>query len=385
ELYSYFHIPQYPLMLVSSPLGGSKFYVGLNGTEYRETVAVQSKTEGYKIDYRVYLSGSDSATAELQGAMVFWDEIKPFIRAYVTTEKIRVEQNGTQPYVQIVNFTDSTSFRYWTQVDSIKTVQLKEATEPQLSFDPFSEEPYVDAMTLTLTDSTQIIAGYPCTLARLYFGKDVEYQIWYVKDLPRLYFGKHDFLKKIPGLPLKITANTKKTDFGFGIVASSVEKQKTDPSLFDLPEEAPKSTAVPDNAYLESLPYPDLIPVHQHGWVGYCDRDMNVIIEPQFYEAEFFETDFSFQITNVNNSGIVRFGTDDYAWVVTRDEKRYRIDKKGNLAYHYKASDFKSDANFISVNESEGFRVTGVDKTTLFQIMNDSLSIVDPAFYAITK
>lgn len=34
ELYSYFHIPQYPLILVSSPRGGSKFYVGLNGTEY---------------------------------------------------------------------------------------------------------------------------------------------------------------------------------------------------------------------------------------------------------------------------------------------------------------------------------------------------------------
>jgi len=385
ELYSYFHIPQYPLILVSSPLGGSKFYVGLNGTEYRETVAVQSKAEGYKIDYRVYLSGSDSATAELQGAMVFWDEIKPFIRAYVTTEKIRVEQNGTQPYVQIVNFTDSTSFRYWTQVDSTKTVQLKEATEPQLSFDPFSEEPYVDAMTLTLTDSTQIIAGYPCTLARLYFGKDVEFQIWYVKNLPRLYFGKDDFLKKIPGLPLKITANTKKNNFGFGIMATSVEKLKIDTSLFDLPEEPPISTDASDNAYLESLPYPDLIPVSEGGWVGYCDRDMKVIIEPQFYQAEFFETDFSFQITNVNNPDIVQFGTDDYAWVVTRDEKRYRIDKKGNLAYHYNKGDFKSDAPFISLDESAGFKVTGIDKTTLFQIMNDSLSIVAPAFYAITK
>lgn len=385
ELYSYFHIPQYPLILVSPASGDKKFYVGLNGKEYRETVAAQPKNEGYKIDYRVYLSGSDSATAELQGAMVFWDEIKPFIRAYVTTEKIRVEQNGAQPYVQIVNFTDSTSFRYWMQVDSTKTVQLKKATEPQLSFDPFSEEPYVDAMTLTLTDSTQIIAGYPCTLARLYFGKDVEFQIWYVKDLPRLYFGKHDFLKKIPGLPLKITANTKKTDFGFGIMATIVEKQKIDPSLFDLPEEAPKSTDVPDNAYLASLPYPDLIPVHQHGWVGYCDRDMNVIIEPQFYQAEFFETDFSFQITNVNNPDIVQFGTDDYAWVVTRDEKRYRIDKKGNLAYHYNEADFKSDAPFISLDESDGFKVTGIEKTTLFQIMNDSLSIVDPAFFEITK
>ena len=140
-----------------------------------------------------------------------------------------------------------------------------------------------------------------------------------------------------------------------------------------------------DSADRSSLSYPELIPVLQDGLFGYCDRNLNVVIEPQFYRAELFETDFSFQITNVNNSGIVRFGTDDYAWVETGDNKRYRIDKKGNIAYHYKASDFKSDANFISVNESEGFRVTGVDKTTLFQIMNDSLSIVDPAFFEITK
>src|SRR5690606_134108 len=385
ELYSYFHIPQYPLILVSPASGDKKFYVGLNGKEYRETVAAQSKNEGYKIDYRVHLSGSDSATAELREAVAVWNKNGPYTSAFVTKEKIRVDNYSYPSWTQIVNVADGTCFRYWTEIDSTKIIRLKDATEPQLSFDPFSEEPYVDAMTLTLTDSTQIIAGYPCTLARLYFGKDVEFQIWYVKDLPRLYFGKHDFLKKIPGLPLKITANTKKTDFGFGIMATIVEKQKIDPSLFDLPEEAPKSTDVPDNAYLESLPYPDLIPVHQHGWVGYCDRDMNVIIEPQFYEAEFFETDFSFQITNVNNPDIVRFGTDDYAWVVTRDEKRYRIDKKGNLAYHYNEADFKTEAPFISLDESDGFKVTGIDKTTLFQIMNDSLSIVDPAFFEITK
>ncbi|RQP16520.1 MAG: hypothetical protein EAS52_11590 [Parapedobacter sp.] len=386
ELYSYFHVPQYPLFLVSSLSGENKFYVGLNGVEYRvETITAPTKTEDYKIDYRVYLSGSDSATVELQGAMVLWDEIKPFIRAYVTTEKIRVESNGYPSFVQIVNFADNTSFRYRTQMDSTKTVERKDAIIPQISFDPFSEEPFVDAMTLTLTDDTQTIAGYPCNLARFVFGKDMEFLVWYVKDLPKLFFGKHDFLKKIPGLPLKITVSTKETDFEFGIMATSVEKQKIDPSLFDLPEEAPKSTDVPDNAYLESLPYPDLIPVSEGGLVGYCDRDMNVIIEPQFYQAEFFETDFSFQITNVNNPDIVRFGTDDYAWVVTMDEKRYRIDKKGYLVYHYNEADFKSDAPFISLDESDGFKVTGIDKITLFQIMNDSLSIVDPAFYAITK
>lgn len=66
ELYSYFHVPQYPLILVSPASGEKKFYVGLNGNEYRETVAAQSQNEGYKIDYRGHLSGSDSATAELR-------------------------------------------------------------------------------------------------------------------------------------------------------------------------------------------------------------------------------------------------------------------------------------------------------------------------------
>lgn len=385
ELYSYFHVPQYPLILVSPASGDKKFYVGLNGKEYRETVAAQSKNEGYKIDYRVHLSGSDSATAELREAVAVWNKNGPYTSAFVTKEKIRVDNYSYPSWTQIVNVADGACFRYWTEIDSTKIIRLKDATEPQLSFYPFSEEPFVDSMRVILTDESQTIAGYTCSLARLYIGTDIELLIWYVKDLPRLYFGKDDFLKEVPGLPLKITVRYKEHDFKFGIVATIVEKQKIDPSLFDLPEEAPKSTDVPDNAYLESLPYPDLIPVHQHGWVGYCDRDMNVIIEPQFYQAEFFETDFSFQITNVNNPDIVQFGTDDYAWVVTMDEKRYRIDKKGNLAYHYNEADFKSDAPFISLDESDGFKVTGIDKTTLFQIINDSLSIVDPAFYAITK
>src|SRR5690606_39040015 len=98
------------------------------------------------------------------GAMVPWDEIKPFIRAYVTTEKIRVD-NYRPSWTQIVDVADGVCFRYWTEVDSTKAVRLKEATEPQLSFDPFSEEPFVDAMTLTLTDDTQTIAGYLCKLA----------------------------------------------------------------------------------------------------------------------------------------------------------------------------------------------------------------------------
>src|SRR5690606_32711352 len=52
ELYSYFHVPQYPLFLVSSLSGENKFYVGLNGVEYRvETITAPTKTEDYKIDY----------------------------------------------------------------------------------------------------------------------------------------------------------------------------------------------------------------------------------------------------------------------------------------------------------------------------------------------
>lgn len=348
-------------------------------------VAAQTKTEGYKIDYRVYLSGSDSTTAELQDAMVFWNETEPFNRAYVTTKKIRVEQNGRMPYVQIVNFIDNTSFKYWSQTDSTKIVQEKNALKPQISFDPFSEEPYVDAMTLTLTDNTQVIAGYPCSLARFSFGKDVEFLVWYVKDLPRLFFGKHDFLKKIPGLPLKITASTKEADFEFGIMATSVEKLKIDTSLFDAPENDVQPTDISANADLNNLSYPDLIPVLKDGLFGYCDRDLNMIIEPQFYRAEFFETDFSFQMNNVNNPNIVRFGTDDYAWVEIGDNKRYRIDRKGNMMYPYDEDDFKTDATFISLAESEGFKVTGVDKTTLFQIINDTLTVVDSTFFDVTR
>ncbi len=128
-----------------------------------------------------------------------------------------------------------------------------------------------------------------------------------------------------------------------------------------------------------TLPYPDLIPVLKNGLFGYCDKDLNVKIEPQYYQAGFFETDFTFQAWNVNNPDIIRFGSAKYAWVEDGTH-RYRIDKKGNIVYQYKASDFKSVSKTISLDENENLKITDIDTTTLFQTVNDSLTALDVAF-----
>lgn len=126
--------------------------------------------------------------------------------------------------------------------------------------------------------------------------------------------------------------------------------------------------------------YPDLIPVLKGGVFGYCDSNFNMVIAPEYYQADFFQVDLAFQVYNVKDPEIVKYGRADYAWVETGDNQRYRIDKAGNRVYHYKASDFKEHANYIELNTYEGFTITGLDSTTLVQLVNGNQRVDDTTF-----
>lgn len=196
---------------------------------------------------------------------------------------------------------------------------------------------------------------------------------------------QRDFLNKVRVIPLNggMTRMQNK-DHGPDMMAGSDSAlPDTADVLIHLPEAGKGAALTKDAAhrFMDQLTYPELIPVVKNGLFGYCDRDLNIKIDSQFEQAGFFETDFSFQICNVTHPEIVQFGTDDYAWVETLDNKRCRIDKHGNVVYHYKESDFISDAPFISLYESEDFKVTGVDRATLLQIINGSATIDDPVFF----
>lgn len=121
-----------------------------------------------------------------------------------------------------------------------------------------------------------------------------------------------------------------------------------------------------------SLPYPDLIPVLVNdSMYGYCDKDLNLKIDPKFEHAGLFEEDFSFQVLHVNNPGIVHYGTSAYAWVKMNGE-RYRINKKGAPVYKYNAQDFKTGETAIHLFDKPAEHIVdSVDEKTLFQYVKD--------------
>ncbi|SEH95784.1 WG containing repeat-containing protein [Paenimyroides aquimaris] len=99
----------------------------------------------------------------------------------------------------------------------------------------------------------------------------------------------------------------------------------------------------------DGLPYPDLIPILENGLYGYCDKDKNIIIEPQFEGAAFFGEDLDFLDIKVPKKKI--FGSSAYA-TVWQDGQRMRIDKKGNVVYQYNPDDFNEIRPKESINAS---------------------------------
>lgn len=95
--------------------------------------------------------------------------------------------------------------------------------------------------TLSFDDKEQKqILGYTCNKATLTFdlsgideldGFDPTAEIWYTKDLPRLFWRDNTYLQKIPGTMLLMTIN------GVGLQASAVKEVKNDSKVFEIPSD----------------------------------------------------------------------------------------------------------------------------------------------------
>ncbi|MGB6083389.1 hypothetical protein [Moheibacter sp.] len=92
-----------------------------------------------------------------------------------------------------------------------------------------------------------------------------------------------------------------------------------------------------ENNNPEELKYPDLIPVLQDGLYGYCDKDLNIMIEVQFERASLFSQDFDFM--DIKDPAKKMYESSDYATVYQEGEK-LRIDKNGKVVYKYNDDDF---------------------------------------------
>lgn len=209
-------------------------------------LSAQSKINAWKVEYEMSFSGKDSVMTALIGAMAILNENEPAIRAYVTSEKLRVEQYNLNPYVQVSNLKDSVAYKYMIETDDDfnqeKVAYKVPLTEPKIIVNYLSDndEPSIfvsSDLVMGLSDETQTIAGNLCNLARFKLDGSNEILVWYIKGLPQLFWGEYDYLEKVPGLPLKIESNITNNSFNVGIEVNSLEEVMVEPTIFEVPEE----------------------------------------------------------------------------------------------------------------------------------------------------
>ncbi len=81
---------------------------------------------------------------------------------------------------------------------------------------------------------------------------------------------------------------------------------------------------------------PTLIPIKINEKSGYIDQSGKTVIVPEYHIAMFFAEDCN--LLNSPNTAVRKFGSSDYA-TVEKNEKSYRIDKKGRRVYEYQQKD----------------------------------------------
>ena len=204
-----------------------------------------NEEEAYHVAYGIDF-GSPSAEAEtaetlalleMAKALSGIEDGKPALSAWFTPHKLRVEQSGLGGFIQLSNQTTERSFLLDTLSQTATEVPL---ATPKVYTDYVGDSlifiSSADA-EIVFTEEQQTIAGYTCKKALLHMaaGDAVgDVSIWYTEELPQLYWGEYDYLERIPGLALKITAETNGMEIG--IVATEIKKVMVTADWFDVPD-----------------------------------------------------------------------------------------------------------------------------------------------------
>lgn len=280
--------------------------VGSNNAQAQQVKKVKAWVVGYEMTFDMPKKDSESMTEEekqlvammeLGKAMSGVKEGESLLKAYVTSDKMRVEQKGIISSVQISNFQDSSSYTLHAET---KTAYRTALATPKLSTEMSGDSLIIlnsaDAK-MRFTDETTEIAGFTCkkALMGMQVG-DIEQDvtIWYAEKLPKLVWGEYGYLDDIPGMALKISTNTSGMDVG--INASFLKEELVDDTLFTIPadytieedsfasedyEAATDSTAeaAEDYELAEGYRWTD----DGELW-GVEDDEGNVIVEPRYHD-----------------------------------------------------------------------------------------------------
>src|SRR5690606_4815062 len=190
----------------------------------QEIKKVKAWVVGYDIAFDMPRKDSETMTEEEQQMVAMMElgkamsgakEGEPLLKAYVTANKMRIEQKGIVSSVQISNLEDSISYNLYAETETAYRTAL---ATPKVSTEMKGDSMIVVSSAdgkLRFSDETMEIHGFSCKKAILEMNVgDVKQDmtIWYAEKLPKLFWGEYDYLEKIPGMALKISTNTNGMD-----------------------------------------------------------------------------------------------------------------------------------------------------------------------------
>lgn len=170
-----------------------------------------------------------AATAAV--AMMFQEEGKPIAQVWVDKDFVRAKSNLYSENYEITNKKTSETFIVYPSTEQyyINTEPRDKVLELGDDFVLASEMPIE-----FISNEEKTIAGYKCKLGKVTFSdgenNSVEIHIWYTEAIPNIYWGEYAYLKNIPGAALEISTS------GLGIIADQVEIEKSEQSIFAIPE-----------------------------------------------------------------------------------------------------------------------------------------------------
>ncbi len=159
------------------------------------------------------------------------DDTPPLI-CYLSPEYIRVEQKGLGGGITLADKRDTISYSIDT---AAKTATKYPAAMPNIRTEMAGDSMVVISsadFVMKLKEGTMMIAGHSCKKAEFVNPNSPAnvITVWYVSELPRLYWQQYSYLKSIPGCALAI--GTLSRGINIGIKAKMIEKVTLEESFF---------------------------------------------------------------------------------------------------------------------------------------------------------
>ncbi len=271
------------------------------------------------------------------------DEQETIFQGWVNKDFIRFYVEGEDPTVQLTNKNTGTSTMLYPGLKQFATIYGENEAPADHNFDDLNIE-YV-------AGKQKKIAGYTCKLAKINASEDTDgaysLEIWYTEQIPSIYWGDYEFLKKLPGAALSMSA------MGSGIIAHKIEQEDVAETLLTVPQdftemeeaaaEAVDTESLGEGVYL----YTD----ENTSLYGLRDEEGNVITQPKFtsilhfYEGNAVASDADYNYGTIDPKGntvipfnysFLSYDTNSEQFLFSKNDKFGLMDKYGKVVINAK-------------------------------------------------